>query len=144
MQTDLIFIRALRESKNIMRALDGRIYGTAIPLPDADADKLAVPYAVVTCDGLTNDLETKDEGFEGESDTVTVGLTLTAGTNEGIHTLVEAVRSCIRHFFEGMAETDAEYGLVPESYVLKAGRIEYDPLKPCYFQRLSYECTTKR
>ena len=144
LQTDLIFIRALRESKGIMKALGGRVYGTAIPLPDADADKVPVPYAVVSFDGLVNDTETKDEGFEGEDDTVTVGILVTAPSNEGIHTLSEAIRTAVRSFFEGMAPTDAGYSLVPESYVLKAGRIEYDPLKPCYYQALTYECTSKR
>lgn len=144
LQTDLIFIRALRETPSVMKALDGRIYGTAIPLPDADADKVAIPYAVVMFDGLTNDLETKDEGLEGDEDTVTVGILLTAPTNEGIHTLSEAIRNAVRCFFEGVDSEDTEYDLVPESYQLKAGRIEYDPLKPCYYQELSYECTTKR
>lgn len=144
LQTDLIFIRALRERKAIMTATGGRIYGTAIPLPDADADKVAVPYVVVMFDGLANDPETKDEGFEGEEDTVTVRVLFTGRTNEEIHALSEAIRGAVRNFFEGVAEDDAEYGLVPESYVMKADRIEYDPQKPCYFQSLVYECVTKR
>ena len=144
LQTDLIFVRALSESPSLVKCLDGKIYGTAIPLPDADADKVAAPYAIVTFDGLANDVEAKDDSFEGDEDTVTVGVLFTAKTNEGIHTLGEAIRSTVRNFFEGVAEDDAEYSLVPESYVMKASPIEYDPVKPCYYQKLTYSCTTKR
>ena len=63
LQTDLIFIRAIRDSQMITNAVGGRIYGTAIPMPDADADKVAVPYVIVTFDGLVNDQETKEDGF---------------------------------------------------------------------------------
>lgn len=144
LQTDLIFIRAIRDSQMITNAVGGRIYGTAIPMPDADADKVAVPYVIVTFDGLVNDQETKEEGYEGEEDTVTVGILLTAETNAALHALSEAVRNRVRTFFEGIKENDPERGLIPESYQLRAGRIEYDPIKPCYYQELSYECTTKR
>lgn len=144
MQTDQIFIRALNSSPAILKAVDGRIYGTAIPLPDADADKVPVPYVIVMFDGMKNDLESKDEGYEGEEDTVTVSILLTAPTNAGIHTLGEAIRTAVRTFFEGIASDDAEYALVPESYTLTASRIEYDSQKPCYYQELTYECTTKR
>ena len=142
LQTDLIFVRALRESRTISKAVGGRIYGTAIPLPDAD--KVPVPYVIVTFDGLKNDPETKDDGLEGYEDTVTVGVLLTGRTNEDVHTLGEAIRKTVREFLEGVAEEDAEYGLVPESYLFTASQIAYDPLKPCYYQSLSYECTTKR
>ena len=144
LQTDLIFIRAINESKDVMSAIGGRLYGTAIPLPDKDADNVPVPYIIVTFDGLTNDPETKDEGFEGEEDTVTVGVLLTASTNEGLHALNDAVRGAIAEFFEGLGEDDPDFGIVPESYLFKAGRIEYDPIKPCYYQELSYECITNK
>lgn len=144
LQTDKIFIRALNSSPAILKAVDGRIYGTAIPLPDADADKVPAPYVIVMFDGMKNDLESKDEGYEGDEDTVTVSILLTASTNESIHTLSGAIREAVRSFFEGMASDDAEYALLPESYTLTASRIAYDSQKPCYYQELTYECTTKR
>lgn len=144
LQTDQIFIRALNSSPAILKAVDGRIYGTAIPLPDADADKVSAPYVIVMFDGMKNDLESKDEGYEGEEDTVTVSILLTDPTNAGIHALGEAIRTAVRSFFEGVASDDAGYALVPESYTLTASRIEYDSQKPCYYQELTYECITKR
>ena len=38
--TDSIFIAALSASEDIMEAVGGRIYGTAIPLPDEDAENV--------------------------------------------------------------------------------------------------------
>ena len=61
--TDSIFIAAIQSNTELMEALGyeapeeeyegrpGRLYGTAIPLPDEDADNTPVPYIIVTFDG---------------------------------------------------------------------------------------------
>ncbi|MBR7125988.1 MAG: hypothetical protein IKC86_05225, partial [Prevotella sp.] len=67
--TDSIFIAAIRSDADIMQEIGGRIYSTAIPLPDEDADNVPVPYIIVTFDGLTNDQTTKDS-LEANTDTV--------------------------------------------------------------------------
>ena len=51
LSTDSIFITALRASQELTQAVGGRIYGTAIPLPDEDADNVPPPYLIVTFDG---------------------------------------------------------------------------------------------
>ena len=69
--TDSIFITALQSNSELLEALGydpetgepARLYCTAIPLPDEDADNVQVPYAIVTFDGLTNDQGTKDDRY---------------------------------------------------------------------------------
>ena len=65
--TDSIFVTALQSISDLLEKLteyiddDGniqydetpRLYGTAIGLPDEDADNVPVPYVIVTFDGLT-------------------------------------------------------------------------------------------
>ena len=65
--TDSIFITALQSNTDLLEALGyveatetsegapARLYCTAIPLPDEDANNVPVPYIIVTFDGLTND-----------------------------------------------------------------------------------------
>ena len=50
--TDKIFFEALKADTTFMQAIGNRLYGTAIPMPDENADKVPVPYAIVTFDGL--------------------------------------------------------------------------------------------
>jgi hypothetical protein len=67
--TDSIFVTALQSNSELLEKLTEyiydddniqydetpRLYGTAIGLPDDDADNVSVPYVIVTFDGLTND-----------------------------------------------------------------------------------------
>ena len=61
--TDSIFIAAISDSSKIMDEIGGRLYSTAIPLPDEETDNVDVPYIIVTFDGLTNDQTKKDDPF---------------------------------------------------------------------------------
>ncbi len=45
--TDDIFVAALANSEDCMAAFDGRIYETAIPIPDTDEDKVEIGVKVV-------------------------------------------------------------------------------------------------
>jgi hypothetical protein len=132
LQTDSIFIAALSADADIMEVISGRLYGTAIALPDEDADNAPVPYLIVTFDGLTNDSLTKD-AMEGDTDSVQVGVTCVAQTLGGLHDLTQMVREAVRGYLESeeTAVTD---------YQLSADAIQYDSLKPCYWQVIHYAC----
>lgn len=132
--TDSIFVEALNSNSELVEAVGGRIYGTAIPLPDEEMDNAPVPYLVVTFDGLNNGAESKDEAYEGEQDTVTIGVAVTAPTLEALHNLTQAVRGTIAAYFQ---EGDTEV----EDYQFSANAIQYDALKPCYWQQLVWVCS---
>lgn len=136
LHTDSVFISALRADADLMEAIGGRLYGTAIPLPDEALDNVPVPYAVVTFDGLTNDGETKDD-FEGETDTVRISVEVTGKTLESLHALTHQVRSAIYRY---MREGEGEHCVL--DYSLSAGGIQYDQWKPCWWQTLTYNCNT--
>ena len=142
LHTDSIFVAALRASTSLTQALGGRIYGTAIPVPDEDLINEPTPYVVVTFDGLTNEGFTKDGSFEGDEDRVTIGIEVCAATLDDLHVLTEEVRTSVRQYFEGGDIPAYLESLVPLDYQLTAGRIEYDSLKPCYWQVLTYACST--
>ena len=131
--TDSIFIAALSESDDVMGAIDGRLYGTAIPLPDEDADNVPVPYIIVTFDGLNNDDSTKDDLYEGDYDKVKIGIEVTAKTIGGLHDLTQMVRDTILSYFR-------ENRTAVEDYMFTADPIQFDSLKPCYWQTLNYQC----
>lgn len=131
--TDSYFIEALRNDATIMQQTAGRIYGTAIPLPDVDADNAPVPYIIVLFDGLSNNVSSKDYKYEGDEDNVSISVEVTARTLAALHTLTQLVRNSIKEYFEvtSTAVIDYQFG---------AQAIQYDALKPCYWQVLSYQC----
>lgn len=143
LQTDIIFVRALRENQELMAQLPaGDVYNTAIALPEPEAENAPLPYIIVSYDGMTNDQTTKDS-FESDTDTVTIGIEVAASTRKELFDLTQAVRSTVLGFFEQLPEDDEDFAEAPMDYQLSATAVNYDDLKPCYWQRLSYQCDVR-
>ena len=144
LQTDIIFVKALRANADLMAQLAaGDVYNTAIALPDEDLDNAPLPYVIVSFDGLTNDVETKDDPYEGDSDNVTISIEIAAKTRTELGQLAEAVRHQVHDYFVEADPTDDDFNLVPLDYQFSAQQVNYDQMKPCYWQVLSYQCDTK-
>ncbi len=145
--TDSIFVTALQSNSELLEKLteyidnDGsikydetpRLYGTAIGLPDEDADNVPVPYVIVTFDGLTNDQGTKDDRYESPYDTVNIGVEVTDKTLDDLHTLTQMVRDTILSYLRTNETAIMDYQF-------SAQPIHYDEDKPCYWQVLTYQC----
>ena len=143
--TDAIFIEALNTDQQLMSMLAaGDVYGTTIALPDEDIMNAPLPYCIVTYDGMNNDPGTKDD-YEGDYDQVRIGVTVAAKTRAELARLIVMVRNRIRDYFSGVAEEEIKTeneGLVPYDYTLQSSPVQYDMLKPCYWQTLTYSCDT--
>ena len=143
LQTDIIFVKALRANADLMKQLAaGDVYNTAIALPDEDLDNAPLPYVIVSFDGLTNDVETKDDPYEGDSDNVTISIEIAAKTRTELGQLAEAVRHQVHQYFLDADPTDDDFDMVPLDYQFSAQQVNYDQMKPCYWQVLSYQCDT--
>ena len=133
--TDSIFIEAIHSDTSLMQKIEGRLYGTAIGLPDEEADNVPVPYIIVTFDGLTNDTDTKDDRYETDYDKVEIGVEVTARTLDELHDLTQTVRDTILSYLRSRTTAVDEYLFTAEG-------IQYDSMKPCYWQVLRYQCDT--
>ena len=131
--TDSIFIAAIQSNPALVERIGGRLYGTAIPLPDEDADNVPVPYIIVTFNGLNNQNETKDDVYESNDDTVNIGVEVTGETIDDLHDLTQELRDTILSYFR-------ENKTAVSDYTFSADAIQYDSLKPCYWQTLRYQC----
>ena len=141
--TDKVFYNALRSNAELMATVGGRIESTSIPVPDEQLDNTPVPYIIITFDGLQNEGHTKDNSFEGDTDKVQIGIEITAADRETLGTIADLVRSTVIAYFEATeGHAIDDYDLVPQDYNLTAGPIQYDPVKPCFFQTLTYNCDT--
>ena len=92
---------------------------------------------------MQNEGLTKDNSFEGDTDKVQISIEITADNREDLGTLAQGVRDAVIAYFEDTeGHTSEDYDLVPQDYVLSSGPIQYDPIKPCYYQTLTYNCDT--
>jgi hypothetical protein len=143
LQNDIIFVKALRANADLMAQLAaGDVYNTAIALPDEDLDNAPLPYAIVTFDGLNNDIDTKDDPFESDSDSVNISIEIAAKTRNELGQLAEAIRRQVHQYFINADPTDEDYELIPHDYQFSAQAVNYDQMKPCYWQVLTYQCDT--
>lgn len=132
--TDSIFIAALSQSEDVMEVISGRLYGTAIPMPDEDADNVPAPYVIVSFNGLTNDSQTKDCPYEGDTDSVQIGIEVAADSLGQLHDLTQLIREVVLDYMENLDDNPVT------DYQFSAQPIVYDPEKPCYWQVLNYQC----
>ena len=143
LQTDIIFAKALKSNADLMAELPaGNVYNTAIALPDEEADNAPVPYIIVSFNGLVNQDFTKDNQFEGMTDAVTIGITIAARTREELADLAIEARHTIVEYLQAQSPGDEDYDLVPREIQLQTQGVQYDSLKPCYWQELTYTCET--
>jgi hypothetical protein len=139
--TDTVFVSALRADSALMQQLPaGDVYNTAIGLPDEELDNAPLPYIIVSFDGLTNDVETKDDPFEGYTDSVQIGIEIAARTRLELGHLADRVRKAVHSYCKYAIENYDELGEVPEDYTFSAQAVNYDSMKPCYWQILNYQC----
>ena len=142
LQTDLIFFDALSADTELMTTIGNRLYCTAIPVPDLEAENTPCPYVIITFDGLNNQDTTKDSSYQSMTDTVTVGITIAARTRVELADLAIEARQTIEQYLQAQRPGDEDYDLVPNAITLQAGAVQYDSLKPCYWQELTYQCET--
>ena len=128
-------MKAIQSDASLMQKIGGRLYGTAIELPDEDLGNVPVPYVIVTFNGLTNDQGTKDDRYESRYDKVEIGVEVTAKTLDDLHILTEMARDTILSYMR--SRTTAV-----DDYLFTAEGIQYDSMKPCYWQVLRYQCDT--
>lgn len=145
LQTDIVFVKALRSDADLMQMLPaGDVYNTAIALPEEEADNAPLPYVIVTYDGMQNDDSTKDNAYRGLTDRVQIGVEVAAKTRPQLAEIATKVRNTIDEYFMQHYgdDTDPEYKLIPYSMTFSTQPVQYDSLKPCYWQQLNWQCET--
>lgn len=138
--TDEIFYNALRADEQLMEATKGRIMSTCIEVAPTEQDNTPMPYIIVTFDGMQNDGSTKDD-LEGDFDSVTVSIEIAAESRKEVGQLSLMVRQAVRDYFRDPDEDDSDE--VPTDYQLSASGVAWDWTRPCYYQTLTYQCTTE-
>ena len=138
-QVDEIIYDAIRADEELMTAISGHVVSTCFEVSPTDADNTPLPYIIVTDDGFQNQVESKDDSWEGTEDRVSVGVEVAAESPKEVKRLIRMVRQAVASYIEQMYDDGED---TPELDSLSSDGLAWDWTKPCYYQRLTYQCIT--
>lgn len=138
-QVDEIIYDAIRADEELMTAISGHVVSTCFEVSPTDADNTPLPYIIVTDDGFQNQIESKDDSWEGTEDRVSVGVEVAAESPQEVKRLIRMVRQAVASYIGQMYDDGED---IPELDSLSSDGLAWDWSKPCYYQRLTYQCIT--
>lgn len=139
-QVDEIIYDAIRADEALMTAIGGRVVSTCFEVSPDETDNTPLPNIIVEDDGFQNQDTTKDSVWEGEDDEVQVTVDIAAKSPNEVKDLVRMVRRAVSRYIIGMYEN---HEVVPELDKLSSDGLQWDWMRPCYYQKLTYNCAIK-
>ncbi len=137
------FLAALRANTDLQTMLGGmataddetytgaRIFYVARMEADELQDR--IPYIVVMPKGITT--QGNKDNYDAE-EMATVDVLCVATDGESLVELAEKVKATIEDSLQG----DETYHIC--DFAFSASAVQFDPDKPCFFQTLTYQCST--
>ena len=136
-QLDTIIYDAITADADLMTAIGSRVVSTCFEVPPTEDDNTPLPNVIITDDGFQNQVGTKDTVWESGEDRVQVSVDIAAQSPNEVKTLVKAVRRAIEAHMVNLYEQGED---TPELENLSSGGLAWDWMKPCYYQKLTYQC----
>ena len=138
-QVDEIIYDAIKADDDLMAAIGGRVVSTCFEVSPTEADNTPVPNIIVTDDGFQNQIGTKDTVWESGEDTVQASVDIAADSPSEVKRLVRMVRKAVETHICSLYASGEQ---TPELESLTSDGIAWDWMKPCYYQKLTYQCIT--
>ena len=139
-QVDEIIYDAILADAALMTAIGERVVSTCFEVSPDEKDNTPLPNIIVTDDGFQNQDTTKDSVWEGEDDEVQVTVDIAAKSPNEVKDLVRMVRRAVSRYIIGMYEN---HEMVPELDKLSSDGLQWDWMRPCYYQKLTFNCSIK-
>ena len=145
-QVDEIIYDAIKADSDLMDQLayqkpDGStgyaVVSTCFEVPPDKLDNTPLPQIIITDDGFQNQIDTKDEGWAGDHDRVQVGVDVAASSPEEVKNLIRQVRKAVENYVILLPDNGES---IPDLESLSSDGLAWDWMKPCYYQRLTYQC----
>ena len=138
-QVDEIIYDAIKADTDLMTAIGGRVVSTCFDVPPTEDDNTPIPNIIITDDGFQNQQTTKDCVWEACEDRVQVGVDVAATSPDEVKALIRKVRRAVESYIGTMYNQGED---IPELESLSSDGLAWDWMKPCYYQRLTYQCIT--
>ena len=138
-QVDEIIYDALMADEALVAAVGSRIVSTCFEIPPSDDDNTPLPNIIITDEGFQNQQTTKDCVWEAAEDRVQVGVDVAAASPEDVKRLIKMVRTAVEQYIDTMYTSNQG---IPELESLSSDGLSWDWMRPCYYQKLTYQCIT--
>lgn len=136
-QVDELIYEAIKADETLMAIIGGRVVSTCFEIPPDELDNTDVPNIIITDDGFTNNVTTKDCVWEGAEDQVQVTVDIAANDPSEVKQIMRKVRKAVEVYMASLGND------MPTLVSLTAGELAWDWMKPCYYRPLIYQCITK-
>ena len=108
LELDEILYNAILADADLMAAVDGRVESTCFEVSPDEQDNTQLPCIIVTDDGLTNNLGTKDTEWESDEDRVQASIEVDAESPKAVKQLLRMVRRAVANHIRTMDDSDEE------------------------------------
>ena len=119
------------------------IINTCFEVPPGELDNTPLPNIIITNDGFQNNTSTKDCVWESDEDTVQASVDVAASSPQEVDSLVAKVRKAIDTYITTMYTNGYAIPELQPGSPSSQG-IEWDWMKPCYYQKITYQCITEK
>lgn len=140
MQVDKIIYDAIKADETLTGIVGSRVVSTCFEVPPDELDNTQTPNIIVMDDGFQNQTPTKDYVWEGGEDRVQVSVEVAADSPSEVKNIVRLVRKAVETYVSAMYASGSD---TPMLDALHSDGLAWDWMKPCYYQRLTYQCTIK-
>lgn len=134
-ELDEIIYDALTADNGITALVGDRIKSTCFEVPPTEDDNTPLPYIIITDDPFQNESGTKDDLWESDTDRVQASVEIAANSPVEVKQLRRMVRQAIAAHVASLPYADT-----PQLVSSSNDGIAWDWLKPCYYDRLHYQC----
>lgn len=134
---DEIIYDAIKADETLMQAIGGRVVSTCFEVPPTEEDNTPIPNIIITDEGFQNQQTTKDNVWEALEDRVQVGVDIAAASPGEVNGLVRMVRHAVEDYIASMYTSGSD---IPCLESLTSDGTAWDWMKPCYYQKLTYQC----
>ncbi len=140
LELDELFYNALMADTELVAAVGGRIESTCFEVSPDEQDNTPLPCIIVTDDGLTNNVGTKDDVWEGSEDRVQASVEVDGRDPKEVKQLIRMVRKAISDHIASLYD-QGEY--IPTLQSEQTNGVAWDWMKPCYHSTITYQCDVK-
>lgn len=138
---DSFFAEVLNNDTDVTAQVENRIYNPDLDVTESEADNVPLPYIIIDQQETKNDLGTKDEPGESDTDSDTVSILVVCNNRDELADLTQLIRRKIRNAYrDHLIDTEEKYGFTINDYEFSASPVIKDPYRPCTFRTLLYVC----